>query len=285
MLNRIPIDPVDYLVIGHVTQDLTPNGPILGGTVSYAALTAKAMGLRVGIVTACAPDTDLSALQGIQIAPLETEKTTTFENIYTPQGRIQYIHHQAPLLDLSMVPETWRSAPIVHLGPVAREIDPNLARVFPNSFVGLTPQGWMREWDAAGRVRYGSWPEAGYVLEKASAAVLSIEDVSGNEAIIEEMAARVSILAVTESLNGVRVYWNGDLRRLRPPQVTEVDPVGAGDIFATVFFIRLQVTRDPWEAARCANYLAAHSVTRRGLNGIPLKDEIYSCMFEVIKEK
>ena len=30
-----PLDPIDYLVIGHVTQDLTPNGPLLGGTASY----------------------------------------------------------------------------------------------------------------------------------------------------------------------------------------------------------------------------------------------------------
>lgn len=52
--------PVDYLVIGHVTQDLTPSGPVLGGTAAYAALTARAMGLRVGVVTACHPETDLS---------------------------------------------------------------------------------------------------------------------------------------------------------------------------------------------------------------------------------
>ncbi len=35
--------PVDYLLIGHVAVDLTPSGKQLGGTVSYAALTAKAM--------------------------------------------------------------------------------------------------------------------------------------------------------------------------------------------------------------------------------------------------
>jgi sugar/nucleoside kinase (ribokinase family) len=284
MQNIAPIDPVDYLVIGHVTQDLTPQGPKLGGTVSYAALTAKALGLRVGIVTACAPDTDLSLLKGIQIMPFSTEKTTTFENIYTPNGRIQFIHHQAPVLNLSMVPESWRSAPIIHLGPVAREIDPNLARSFPDSFVGLTPQGWMREWDSQGRVRFGQWPEAAYVLEKASAAVLSIEDIAGDESYVEEISSHVRILAVTEGANGVRIFWNGDVRRFRPPHVEEVDPVGAGDIFATVFFIRLQTTRDPWEAARCANFLASRSVTRKGLEGIPTLDEVHDCMFEVIKE-
>ncbi len=45
------LDPVDYLVIGHIARDLTPSGPRLGGTVAYSGLTARALGLRVGIVT------------------------------------------------------------------------------------------------------------------------------------------------------------------------------------------------------------------------------------------
>ena len=31
------VQPVDYLVIGHVAHDLTPEGPRLGGTASYSA--------------------------------------------------------------------------------------------------------------------------------------------------------------------------------------------------------------------------------------------------------
>jgi len=48
----LPLAPVDYLVIGHIACDLTPAGPRLGGTAAYAALTARALGLRVGVVTA-----------------------------------------------------------------------------------------------------------------------------------------------------------------------------------------------------------------------------------------
>jgi hypothetical protein len=56
MPNLIPLEPVDYLVIGHVAHDLTPQGPRLGGTAAYSALTARALGYRAGIVTACGPD-------------------------------------------------------------------------------------------------------------------------------------------------------------------------------------------------------------------------------------
>ena len=56
---------------------------------------------------------------------------------------------------------------------------------------------------------------------------------------------------------GARLYWNGDVRRFRPPSVKEVDATGAGDIFAAAFFTRLYITRDPWEAARFATPLSA----------------------------
>ena len=51
--------PIDYLLIGHMTADLTPNGRTVGGTVSYAIRTAHAFGLRVGLVTSTKVDEPL----------------------------------------------------------------------------------------------------------------------------------------------------------------------------------------------------------------------------------
>ncbi len=279
-----PLEPIDYLVIGHLTRDLTPGGPRLGGTATYSALTARAMGLRVGVLTACAdclPTPELEK-EGIRVVGIRSDETTTFENIPMPEGRVQYVHSVASNITLSMVPDAWLSTPIIHLGPVANEVDPTLARAFTNSFVGLTPQGWMRTWDTDGLVSYTDWPEASFVLQSASAAVISIHDVHGDENIIEEMSSSIRVLAVTEGPHGARLYWNGDLRRFLPPEVTEIEPTGAGDIFAAAFFVRLQATRDPWEAARFATNLASYSVVRVGLDGIPTSEEIQAAMTEVI---
>lgn len=284
MYRLAPLEPVDYLVIGHLTTDLIPEGTRLGGTASYASLTARALGLRVGILTACEECLDAPELEreGIRVVGMRSDDTTTFENIQTPNGRVQYLHKLATTIDLSMVPEPWRGTPIVHLGPVAQEVDPSVIRAFPNSLIGLTPQGWLRSWNEKGQVSFSEWPEASFVLSQAGAAVISIEDVRGNENIIEEMASSIRILVVTEGPNGARVYWNGDLRRFRPPQMKEVDPTGAGDIFAAAFFIRLYATRDPWEAARFATHLAAQSVTRIALDGIPTAEEVQASMIEII---
>ena len=150
-------DPIDYLLIGHITCDLTPDGPKLGGTAAYAALTAHAMGLRVGVVTSWGIEIPSGPLSQISISNTPTDNSTTFENIYTPEGHIQIVHHVAPSLDFDMITESWRNAPIVHLGPIAREVAPTLARRFPNSLVGVTPQGWLRTWDGNGRFQPSKW--------------------------------------------------------------------------------------------------------------------------------
>ncbi|HSB66355.1 MAG TPA: PfkB family carbohydrate kinase [Anaerolineales bacterium] len=283
MFNIAPLEPVNYLVIGHLTYDLLPNGSRLGGTVSYAGLTAHALGLKVGIVTSWGCELPLQGeLKHIPIINYPTEHSTTFENIYTDQGRIQIVHTVAPRLDYHMIPEPWREAPIVHLGPVAQEVEPGLVRHFSNSLVGVTPQGWLRTWDEKGHVHASEWPEASFTLQQCGAAVFSVEDVLNDESRIEEMASASRILVVTEGAAGARVYWNGDVRRFRPPQVEEVDATGAGDIFAAAFFIRLYLTRDPWESARFANQVASTSVTRRGLEGIPTFEEVKDYLIEVI---
>jgi hypothetical protein len=281
MLELTPLEPVDYLVIGHLTRDLTAEGPRLGGTVAYSALTALALGLRVGVVTSWGAELPIGPLRSIPIASYPTDQSTTFENVMTPAGRIQTILNVAPRLDFYQIPEPWRNASIVHLGPVAQEVEPSLVRNFPTALIGITPQGWMRSWAKDGRVHPTEWPEASFVLQRAGAAVISVEDVQGDEARIEEMAASSRVLAVTEADEGVRVYWNGDVRRFRPPSVQMIDATGAGDIFATAFFVRLFTTRDPWEAGRFATLLAAISVTRPGLSAIPTAEEIAESMVEI----
>jgi sugar/nucleoside kinase (ribokinase family) len=281
MPGPFPHDAVDYLVVGHLSQDLTPQGSRLGGTAAYAALTARALGLRVGVVTAWAGEIPLEALAGIRVWSIAAEHSTTFENVYTPQGRVQYLHSSAPDLLPEHIPPVWRDAPIIHIGPIAQEAKQVVGAKLSPSLLGLTPQGWLRSWDDKGRVHPCSWPESSAALAAAGAVVLSVEDVGGDEEQIEAMALASRVLAVTEGPAGARLYWHGDLRRFRAPRLEEVDATGAGDIFAAAFFYRMYATRDPWEAARFATQLAACSVTRGGLQGIPSQSEIQNCLVEV----
>lgn len=283
MFELTPLAPIDYLVIGHLTIDKTSQGLRLGGTAAYSALTARALGLRVGIVTSWGAEISPGILRNVPIVNVPSEKSTCFENIHDQDGRKQIVFQTASELMYQFVPENWRKASIVHLGPVAQEVDPTLVRMFSTSLIGVTPQGWLRGWDRNGQVHLSEWPESNFVLERSGAAVISLEDVDGDEERIEEMALSCPVLAVTEAEHGARVFWNGDTRRFRAPVQVEVDPVGSGDIFAAAFFTRLYSTRDPWEAARFATQLASFSVTRSGLDAIPTQDEIENCFVEVFR--
>ena len=150
-------NPIDYLAIGHAARDLTPKGSRLGGTVSYAGLAANALGLRVGVVTSASDRLDLSPLNPLAVHRIPAEQSTAFENTYAADVRAQTISGIAEPLRLVHVPQEWRSAGIVHLAPIAAEVDLQLAKCFPDSFLAVTPQGWMRTWDDEGSIRLGPW--------------------------------------------------------------------------------------------------------------------------------
>lgn len=275
---------LDYLVIGHVTRDVTADGAFrIGGTASYAARTARALGCRVGVVTSAAPDLDLaSVLDGVCVRRVAAPVTTTFENIYRDGVRVQVLHAVAPALQPNMVPPEWRAA-IVHLGPVAQECPAALLSRVEGAFLGLTPQGWLRRWDAEGHVGYAEWEGAALFLRRADAVVLSETDVP-DERVCAQYARQTRVLVVTRGALGCTVFAQGERRDFPAPRVNEVDPTGAGDVFAAAFFYWLQRRGDPWEAARFANCVAARSVTRVGLAGTPTAEEVSRCRREMHAE-
>jgi sugar/nucleoside kinase (ribokinase family) len=268
---------LDYLVIGYATRDLIGAGEFrIGGTVSYAARTARALGCRVGAVTSANPDMDLSqVLDGVLVARYPAAETTTFENIYIGLDRIQILHSTAESLTPAMVPADWR-ARIVHLGPLAQECPPELLDRWEGAFVGVTPQGWMRCWDEDGRVSLCAWRDAGAILARADAVVLSETDLV-DQALINEYVEQTRLLVVTRGAKGCTVYSEGVVHSFPAPQVHELDPTGAGDVFAAAFFLWMDWYQDPWTAARFANCIAASSVTRVGVSGTPSPGDYARC--------
>lgn len=281
MFNVSRYEPVDYLIIGHIARDLTPEGVTLGGTVSYASRTALAFGLRVGVVTAWGQDVSLDVLDGVSLKTIEVEHSTTFENTYTGNRRIQKVHHVADELDYQMIPQAWREAPIVHIAPLAQELSPTLVRHFPEAILGLTPQGWLRDWDSEGNVSVSEWPEARFVLPQVKAAVISIDDIGGDQHRLDEMTSSCPLLVVTLGRQGADLYYQGNVEHISTDQVDELDPTGAGDIFAASFFYRIYAGDIPSRAVRFANRIAGNSVTRIGLNSTPTEDEFFDTLKEV----
>ena len=266
-----------YVAIGHICRDVVPTGALLGGTVIYAGLTAVALGWEAAVITNAQPEVDLPSPRGIHWQRIPSERTTTFENVYSPVGRTQILHAWAGPIRSADIQADWLRADVIHLAPIAAEIEPALLDLIDGALVGVTPQGWLRQWDAAGRVTPRDWEQAETILRRVDAVALSLDDVAGDRARIERWAGQARVLVVTRGRDGCTVYAAGRRQQVPAPLATEVDPTGAGDIFAAAFFTRLSESRDPLAAARFANCLAARSVTRRGPDGVPTPHEVDIC--------
>jgi len=275
-------EPLDYLVVGHLTADLVDGDIQLGGTAAFSGLTASALGLRVGIVTSFANDLDTTPINSLWMKNKPSADSTTFRNLSDGKNRTQYLYHTAQPLTPNDLPAFDSAPEILHLGPMANEVDPNILSSFPHSLKCLTPQGWLRGVDENKQVAYKNWEQAEQALSQADIAIISLDDVQKDEDLIAWMAGLVPIFVVTENFNGARVYWHNDARYINAPEVKYQDDTGAGDIFATAFFYRYLYTKDPWEAGRFAVLLASRSVTRKHLNSIPLPEEIEQAKLELL---
>ena len=274
--------PIDYLVIGHLTCDIGETSNQLGGTATFSGLTAQSLGMNVGIITAASPELDTSSIKSLWTKIKISPQTTTFKNISNGLMRTQYLFQVADKITGDDLPEFIQPPKIVHLGPMADEVDPTITLQFPNSLKCLTPQGWLRKRDKNNVVKLKQWKDFDYHLSQADIAVISIDDVQKDEDTILKMASSIPIFCVTEGFKGARLYWNNDVRFISAPEVKYVDDTGSGDIFAAAFFCRYFNTKNPWEAGRFAVQLASWSVERKHLNSIPTEDEIRRAKMEVI---
>ncbi len=271
----------DYLAIGHVTEDVWRDGHITpGGTAWFSSLAAQRLVPNVAVLTAASSTYDAAqTLPGIDAHIVPSPTTTQFENIYTPQGRIQYTRPSPVQLMPDQLTPDLRCAKIMHLAPVCDEVSAAFATdVSDDVFIGVTPQGWLRRWGAAGRVHAKPWANAEVILARANAVVISIDDVTGDwRTALRWAALAAHVFVVTQSADGCTLFLNGKPIHVPAPQVEEVEPTGAGDIFASSLYIALQRGDDPVDACAFANCMAAQSVTRRGLDSLPTQEDIDRC--------
>lgn len=276
-LSRGASSPPEFLVVGHVVRDLAPEDSDAawryGGAASYASKLAKRLGLRTAILTAAADLPLENEFSGIEIARAPSERTTLIRNTYTEEGRVQYIPERAADIFAAALPDDWRGAGIVLLGPMVGEIDPALATCFPEALVGIAAQGWLRDIAADGRVRPlppERW-QGDEFLERAQALFVSDEDLAQGEArpVLDGWARRVAIVAYTRGGGGAEVCHRGQWRHIDAFPAEALDVTGAGDAFAAAFLVRYQETGDVWEAARFATCAASFIVEGAGQENTP----------------
>lgn len=284
--------PIDVLLVGHVSCDLLPDGGWrAGGTVYYAGALALRLGLRVGVVTSAPADVcarvcaELGEAGEVALVAVPSAAATTFENVYAPDGRRQYLRARAEPITLADIPVAWRRCAVALVAPVARELSPRLAEGLSAEVYGATPQGWLRAWDSDGRVIPRALdPDETAALRRYTALILSREDLAGAGADAAALAEAertlaawtrlVPLLAVTAGPDGAELWRGATPERFPGFPATEVDPTGAGDVFAATFLCALAATQDAETAMDMANRVAALAVEGVGVAAIPTPERI-----------
>ncbi len=255
------------LVCGHVTLDRYGDALLPGGSAYYSGQTYRALGARVRVATAAGPDFPRQALAGLEVELAPAPCTTSFENRYDADGRRSHsVSAIAPRLDPARLAPAWRTVDLLHLAPVIAEVELRawLGAVTAR-LVGLGVQGCVRAVLPGGEVAQPRWEFDPADLAGVSAACLGEDDLEGQGDLLDRLVAAVPIVALTRSDRGCDVIVRGRTRRLGVYPTREVDPTGAGDVFAAGFLLGLARGEAPLEAARLG--AAAASVVVEGRAG------------------
>ncbi|MEZ4521261.1 MAG: PfkB family carbohydrate kinase [Thermomicrobiales bacterium] len=268
----------DFVAIGHFTVDRMPWGAALGGSVAYAALAAARSGARVGVLTrgdiAHLPrdvrrDLELVSNE-VELVIQSSRATTTFTNAEVVDRRVQTLHAWGGEIDLSGLPPDWRGAPVMHIAPVAQELDPRgLARLAPG-YLGVTPQGWIRRWDSKlpSRVRHEPLKLSNELASRFDSMVASSEELAMLREPFEAVS-RTGLAVVTRGRRGATAIDRGRTMEIEGFPGERIDTTGAGDVFAAILFLMRGQGQPLSRSLRFASAAAALSVAGRGISAIP----------------
>jgi sugar/nucleoside kinase (ribokinase family) len=271
----------DFVAVGHVTLDTVGEATRPGGSALYAAVTAHRLGLSAGLLTSHGADFPLDVIPSkIEVITVPAADTTRFEHRHEPGGRVSHVRAVAAPLTTEDVPEDWRDASLTLLAPVVDEVDPMIATLFTDGAVGAAAQGWLRQVKPDGLVVPRAWRSPERLLQSVQALFLSREDILGQEAQVVEWFQRMPVGLLTADRHGALLFVNGERYEIRPRPAREVDPTGAGDVFAATFLIQYQRDGDPWQAAAAAACAGAIAVEGEGWAAVADRAQLDAALAE-----
>jgi len=272
------------VVCGNVTLDRTPSGLVPGGPAYYAGQAWRALGAEVRVLTSTGADYPADALRGVETHVLQAASTTVFQNHYGADGtRTQRVEAQASALSPQAIPAAWRRPDVLHVVPVLSEVDPAALRAaLRPRLTGLCAQGLVRVVGPDGTVTQPPWDPPAALLSAVDAVVLSEDDLRGQGDLLERLVRAVPVVAFTRGARGCDIIVRGrTATRVGVFPVEEVDPTGAGDVFAAGFLFAMAQGAPPPEAARLGAAAASFVVEAPGGTALPRVRDAFARMERV----
>jgi sugar/nucleoside kinase (ribokinase family) len=256
------------LVLGSVTRDeiRTAAGErrvAPGGVPTWAGTTLARLGAQVRVVTRLDPD-ERDALiapleaEGVEVVASPSAYTTTYALDYSGKSDMHELRATSDPIGPGDVPDHWRRADIVQLGPLHRRDLLPEALESVSGFTGIDVQGLVRE------------PQGTLELPRLLAHV-DVLQVSAEELAallegepLEAFARRHGLeeLLVTRGVRGATVLTSGGRFEVPAAPSSGRHRIGAGDVFLACYLLGRVRGNAPEAAASFAARVCAAKLDR-----------------------
>lgn len=284
---------LDMAVVGYVTLDYIKTrhgayGRAIGGTSTYAGFSINMLGFKVGIVSTVGFDLNdayilrLARVMDVSRVKKTLKPTTKFELSYLCGKRVLRLLDLCEPIGVDALKSL--EAKAVLMGPVAGEIGSEVLEEVSSLDVyrALSLQGFLRRFKEDGSVELKFNEELLKYINKFNLVCGSSEEVRVGAGIHTlEIALRrllelgVDVATATLGSRGpIVASHEGFLLKVPAYLVGEVDPTGAGDVYAGVLALCLSRGEDPKWAACIATSAASFVVEGLGSSRFGSRQEV-----------
>ncbi len=310
--NQTSLFFIGHFAVDNVIRFKRISKPSLGGSVSYCSLALKAYThyAKISIIshvgTSNFDDSLFSIirdknidLKGIRYSEVEN---TNFVLDYFDHARTLTLKSKSPNLVFRDIPQEYINNPpdVIVLVPLCNEISyeyvSQISKQFPNIFIGLDLQGFIRNIDERGIVSYD-------YDEKIISNLKKIINLIGDKLVLKGSEEEMKLLAneyddldkvmmhfekygtkgifiMTLGESGSLIYQRGKrllkIPAFKPKKV--IDETGAGDVYLSIFLYEFLHSDQSWKSIENAGYLASATasflVERKGPSGFVVKKKV-----------
>jgi len=295
----------DLVTVGHFVVDLIVSPKIanptvtLGGSPTFVSLAATNLGAKVGVVSKVGGDF-LKHLAWLRKNNVDLSHVQIVENASTTSFVIRYLGGRRKLVLKSRAPEILLedilpslSTKAVHVAPVANELSAEVVHALRErtAILSVDPQGFVREFDAAGNVKPKPLDDTTF-LQHCDIFKSSIQEIKmvARDAKLRASMEKVRELGVkivlaTMGGKGVVAHFGGEFYHIPAckPKVLR-DPTGAGDTFIGAFLAEYIRGKEPLWCCCVGSAAASFVVEEVGSQRFGEKDEVYERATEIYEK-
>lgn len=298
--------------IDHIIRFKRLNKPSLGGSVSYCslALSNYTQDAKIGIISHIGKlNLKNSLLEKIKNKNIDLRgikyshvKNTNFVLDYFDHARTLTLKSKSPNLNFSDIPSEYLNYPpaVFVLVPLCNEISyeyvTQILKQFPDTYIGIDLQGFIRKIDEDGNVAYIYDKEIIFNMKK-------VINLIGDKLILKGSEEEMSLLAgVCDDFDKVMTHCNeynnngiyimtlgekGSMLTKKGEKILKIpafkprrviDETGAGDVYLSIFLFEFIHSDKSWKSIEKAAYLASAAasflVEKKGPSGFEAKKTV-----------